>query len=304
MTRNPLKTALCGREMESPVMLGSGTIGERKETVISALDSGAGAAVIRTLRVDNTKRRPFQRPYYIEPNYMLNSDNNNATNWRDWVGHVGEIEKHGRLVVSISARNPEDGKIIAGAMEKSAPSFYELNFSCSHSAKLYGRISYDDAAKSLSGIRDATKTPVFLKLSLDNIDVGRLAELEASGLVDAYVLSNTIGPGLKIDIMTRRPALDSVLGGISGPAIKPLVMAGISGLMGNTGKPVIGVGGIESASDVLEYLILGCHAVQVYTAAHRRGLGVFKEINSGIEEFIMKSGESLEEMRGSFKAGA
>jgi len=124
-----LATNLCGKQMKSPLMLGSGTIGERKEAMIMCLNYGAGAVVNRTVRLDNSKRVPFKRPYYIEEKYMLNADNNNATPWTYWTGTVREIEENGRFVLSISARYPEDCKTIVDAFEKqNPPSFYELIF--------------------------------------------------------------------------------------------------------------------------------------------------------------------------------
>lgn len=297
-----LETNLCGARLRSPVMLGSGTLGERKEALVRALQYGAGAVVSRTLRVDNTKREVFKPGYYWEDGYMLNADNNNTNPWDYWIAATPEVEKTGPLVVSISARHPEDCYTIVSALEAAhPPSFYEVNFSCSHSAKLYGRISHDDAKDALRAVKERSKKPVFLKLSLDNMDPGELEKLD--DLVDAYVLSNTIGPGLKIDVRTRRPALASVVGGLSGAAIKPLVLAGIIDLKRYTEKPIIGVGGIETAEDILEYLIVGCDAVQVYTAAHRRGLHVFEELNSELSSLLGDMKETVEGIKGTLITG-
>lgn len=295
-----LETNVCGIKMKSPVMLGSGTLGERKESLIRALNQGAGAVVNRTLRLDNTKRKTFKPAHYVERSFMLNADNNNATPWKYWIENAAEVERHGPLVVSISARNPDDAKTIVPAIEAShVPSAYELNFSCSHSAKLYGRISYADVEKALRNIRASSKKPVFLKLSIDDMNFDELKRLEQ--LFDAYVLSNTIGPGLKIDINTRKPVLGSVFGGVSGAAIKPLVLAKIHELRNHTKKPIIGVGGIENAVDVLEYLILGCDAVQVYTVAHRVGPVIFTKINRDLEHLLNQMGETVESIKGTLK---
>ena len=115
------------------------------------------------------------------------------------------------------------------------------------------------------------------------------------------MLSNTIGPGLKINIKSRKSVLGSFFGGLSGAAIKPLVMARIWELKQQTKKPVIGVGGIETAEDALEYLILGCDAVQIYTAAHRRGVSVFREINSKMMTLLKDMNETVSSIRGTLK---
>ena len=295
-----LKTNLMDKKLKSPLILGSGTLGESKEPIIKALESGAGAAVNRSLRVDNNRRQHFNNRYYFGESYMLNADNNNAKPWQYWVDCVEEIEKRGPLFIGLSARNPEDSKTIVSEFErKRPPSFYELNFSCPHSAKIYGAISYREVGLALDNIKDLTKTPVFLKMSLNNVDHSEIKSLENRELVDGYVLSNTIGPGMKIDIKARKPVLDSVFGGVSGPAIKPLVLAGIYDLKQQTELPIIGVGGIYSGEDALEYLMLGCEAVQVYTRAHRDGVGVFRTINCEMESILSEMGESVESIKGS-----
>jgi len=297
-----LTTYLCGKKLKSPIILGSGTLGEKKEALIKALEYGAGAVVSRTLRVDNSKRRIFKPAHYVESHYMLNADNTNFTPWEYWVRNAKEIEEFGPLIISLSARIPRDcDKIVSTFEENHPPSFYELNFSCPHSAKLYGKIDYEKVKESLKIIREKTEKPVFLKLSLNNMDFKHLKNLESEELMDAYVLSNAIGPGLKIDVKSKKPVLESVFGGVSGPAIKPLVLAGIYDLKQETKKTVIGVGGIETAEDILEYLILGCDAVQIYTKAHREGLGVFKQLNSELERRLSEMNETIESVKGSIK---
>ena len=291
---------LCGKRLSSPLILGSGTLGERKETLIECLKCGAGAVATRSLRLNPSERELFNPAYYIEDSFMLNADNQNITPWNYWVDNAEEVEKYGALIISLSARNPDDCETIVAAFEeKYPPSFYELNFSCSHSAKLYGRISYKDVEKALSLMKQKTNKPVFLKLSLDNIDYEEIKKIESKNLVDAFLLSNSIGPGLKIDIEKRKPALGSVVGGMSGSAIKPLVLAKIYELKQFTKKPIIGVGGIMTAQDALEYIILGCEAVQIYTAAHTKGPRIFQKINQDLEKFLQERKTTLADLKGS-----
>jgi len=299
---NILTTSLCGKCLKSPLILGSGTLGEKKENLIKALKYGAGAVVNRTLRVDNTKREIFRPSYYINEHYMLNADNNNITPWYYWVKNAKEIEKYGPLIISLSARNPKDCDSIVSAFEENySPSFYELNFSCSHSAKIYGRIGYEKVREALILIKEKTKKPVLIKVSNENLDINKLIELESEKLFDGYVISNTIGPGLKIDIKTRKPVLGSIFGGVSGPAIKPLVLAKIYELKQNTKKQIVGVGGIETAEDVLEYLILGCDAVQIYTKAHIYGVKIFNELNKDLKEILKDMGETIKTIKGTLE---
>jgi len=291
---------LCGKELKSPLILGSGTLGERKENLIQCLKHGAGAAATRTLRLKPSDRAFFKPSFYGGPNFVLNADNQNITPWTYWVENAEEIEKYGPLIISLSARDPDDCKAIVAGFEKNySPSFYELNFSCPHSAKIYGRISYKDAERALRLIKKETNKPVFLKLSINDINYENIKKIESEGLTDAFVLSNSIGPGLKIDIEKKRPVLGSIVGGMSGPAIRPLVLARIYGLRQQTKKPIIGVGGIETWQDVLEYIILGCEAVQIYTAVHLKGPNLFQKVNKNLKKFLKEKEETILSLRGS-----
>ncbi len=233
---------------------------------------------------------------------MLNADNQNITPWTYWLENTPEIESHGPLIISLSARDASSCKTIVTEFEKKQPpSFYELNFSCSHSAKLYGRITYEHVENVLKEMKKTTQTPIFLKLSIDNLEPEKIARIEKKNLADAFVISNTIGPGLKIDITTKKPVVEPTFGGISGPAIKPLVLAAICDLREKIKKPIIGVGGIETAEDVMEYLIVGCDAVQVYTKAHKDGVKVFGQLNADLEKLLKQQHESLESLKGSLQ---
>jgi len=291
---------LCGKDLRTPLILGSGTLGENKENLISALKYGAGGVVPRTLRLQNSGRKLFNPAYYISKDYMLNADNQNVTPWDYWLDKVGEIEKYGRMIISLSVRNPDDCKTIIPAFERNnPPSFYEFNFSCPHSAKLYGEITYKSAEEALKIARKETDQPLLLKLSLGNIDIGKLKYLEEKKLIDALVVSNSVGPGMRINVKTGKPYLESAVGGVSGKAIKPLVLGAIYDMKQYLRTPIIGVGGIESAEDVLEYMILGCEAVQIYTAAHVHGLRVFGDIKKGLEKSA--KGNDIKNFKGTLK---
>lgn len=289
-----LECSLLGMNLKSPAILGSGTITERKESIIEALKSGAGGAVTRTLRL-NPRRELFVPNVFTEGDeYMLNADNQNLTPWNYWVKNVKEIERYGRLGVSLSARVPSDCKEIAAAFEENIPpSFYEVNFSCPHSAVLYGKIPYRNAIQALRYLKEVTHKPVLLKFSVSNLDFTKLKKIEEENLADGYVISNSIGPGLRIDIETGKPVLKSIFGGVSGKAIKSLVLAAIYQLRKETGKPIIGVGGIYTGSDVVEYLLAGASATEVYTAAHVKGMGVFNSINNEVEAILKRTGKGL-----------
>ncbi|MGJ3262724.1 MAG: dihydroorotate dehydrogenase, partial [Salinarimonas sp.] len=115
-------------------------------------------------------------------------------------------------------------------------------------------------------LRDATALPLWAKLTPNAGDVGAVAQAAEAGGADALVVANTI-LAMSVDVATRRPSLGNVMGGLSGPAVKPIILRMAYQCARATTIPVIGCGGIATAKDALEFLIVGCRAVQVGTAS-------------------------------------
>lgn len=142
----------------------------------------------------------------------------------------------------------------------------ELNISCPNIAHGldFGR-DPDAAARVVAAVRAATVLPVVVKLSPNVTDIGAVARaVEAAG-ADAVSAVNTY-VGMKVHLGIRRPVLPLGTGGLSGPAIKPLALAAVAAVRAAVRIPVIGVGGIGSAADALEFFVAGADAVQVGTA--------------------------------------
>jgi len=155
-----------------------------------------------------------------------------------------------------------------------------------------------EAAKAL---REAVEVPIFAKVSPHIHDVWELSrELEKVG-VDGIVAINTLGPVLHVDIETARPILGGKdgYGWLSGPSIKPLAVRIVSEVARAVKIPVIGVGGITTGRDVIEFFMVGASAVQVCTAAIVEGPSVFKRLNKEVEEWLRDHGySSLEDVKG------
>jgi dihydroorotate dehydrogenase (NAD+) catalytic subunit len=117
----------------------------------------------------------------------------------------------------------------------------------------------------IAAVRAATPLPVIAKLTPNVTSVVEIAAAAAEGGADAVSLVNTF-QGMAIDWRTRRPILGNVIGGLSGPAIKPLALRCVWQVAQNVDVPVIGIGGIQSIDDVMEFLVAGASAVQIGTA--------------------------------------
>jgi dihydroorotate dehydrogenase (NAD+) catalytic subunit len=166
----------------------------------------------------------------------------------------------------------------------------EINISCPNVAAGGMEFGADpkSAAAAVAAARKNTSLPLIVKLSPNVTDITEIACAVAEAGADALSLINTI-KGMAIDIPGRRPALGSISGGLSGPAIKPIALHMVYQVAGKVKVPVIGCGGIASADDALEFILAGATAVQVGTAVFANPRAPL-EIVEGIEAFMKKEG--------------
>ena len=146
------------------------------------------------------------------------------------------------------------------------------------------------AYQVVSAVRKKTKLPLLVKLTPNTSDIAQVAVACEEAGADGISVINTI-KGMAIDIKKRRPLLGNITGGLSGPAIKPVALYMVYEVAGRVKIPVVGVGGITSAEDAIEFLMAGATAVQVGTANLSRPQAAL-EILEGLEEFMMKEGLS------------
>jgi dihydroorotate dehydrogenase (NAD+) catalytic subunit len=167
-------------------------------------------------------------------------------------------------------------------------SAFELNISCPNVKE--GGIAFGtspQAAQAVTAaVRRVTKRPLIVKLSPNVTDITAIAQqVEAAG-ADALSLINTL-LGLKIDLRRRRPFLGNLVGGLSGPAIKPVALRMVWQVAQVAKVPVIGIGGIVSAEDAMEFFIAGASAIQVGTANFVNP-HVTTDIIDGVEKFLFE----------------
>lgn len=180
--------------------------------------------------------------------------------WADWrvpvlVNICGEtIEEYAELASML------DG--VAGV------SGLEVNISCPNVARggMEFGASPKAAAEVTAAVKAATTLPVIVKLTPNVTDIAEVAQAVTSAGADAISLINTL-VGMAIDPVKRRPVLASITGGLSGPAIKPVALHMVYKVAQKVEVPVIGCGGIASASDALEFIMAGACAIQVGTAS-------------------------------------
>ena len=154
------------------------------------------------------------------------------------------------------------------------------------------------AAKITAAVKTASSLPILVKLSPNVTDIAHIARAVAQAGADAVSLINTLR-GIAIDKERRRPILGNIVGGLSGPAIKPVALYAVYQVAQAVSIPVIGCGGIVSASDALEFIMAGASAVQVGAASFADPHAPL-EVVEGIERFMEREGvERLTDLIGS-----
>jgi len=172
------------------------------------------------------------------------------------------------IVVSIAGKTYEEFVGLAARLEGvRGVAALELNISCPN---VTGGVDFGTdprmCQRVVSGVRQACSLPVLAKLTPNVTSIGDIARAAEAGGADAISLINTC-LGMAIDWRRRRPRLGGVMGGLSGPAIKPIALRAVYQAAQVVGVPLVGIGGIACVDDVMEFLIAGATAVQVGTAS-------------------------------------
>jgi dihydroorotate dehydrogenase (NAD+) catalytic subunit len=204
------------------------------------------------------------------------------------------------VIVNIAGDTIDDYAKVAGELDGVAGiSAIEVNISCPNIKA--GGVAFGTNPKSAAGVtaavKSATSLPILVKLTPNTDDITKIAMAVAEAGADAVTVINTLR-GMAIDIAKRRPFLGNIAGGLSGPAIKPVALYMVYQVARAVDVPVVGCGGITTASDAIEFIMAGASAVQIGTAnltSPRSALDVIE----GIEQFMEKEGiKSLSELVG------
>jgi dihydroorotate dehydrogenase (NAD+) catalytic subunit len=193
-------------------------------------------------------------------------------------------------IVSIAGANYEEFVMLAESLGREiGVAGLELNISCPN---VSGGVDFgtdpDMCRRVVAGVRNACPVPVLAKLTPNVTDIVSIAQGAAAGGADAISVINTL-LGMSVDWRGRRPVLGNVLGGLSGPAIKPVALRCVFQVARNVNVPVIGIGGIATLDDVMEFLVTGASAVQIGTANFYNPTGTMK-ILDGLPDAVRQLG--------------
>jgi len=256
--------------LKNPIMVASGTYGYGKEFNEDLYPIKELGAVI-TKGVSLNPRQGNQMPRIVEtPSGMLNAIGLANVGLEEFKNEKLPYlrEASATVIVNVFGETIEEYEKIAEAVSaEQGVDAIELNISCPNvkSGGIHFGTDPKQAAKVTKEVKKKVNVPLIVKLSPNVTDIVEIGKAVEDAGADAVSAINTI-TGMAIDIKTRKPKLANVVGGLSGPAIKPVALRMVWELCRGLKIPVIGVGGISSLEDVLEFLIAGAKAVQIGTA--------------------------------------
>jgi dihydroorotate dehydrogenase (NAD+) catalytic subunit len=289
MSKKPdLKVKLDAIELQNPVMSASGTFGYAREFEGLVDLNRLGAIIVKGLSLEPTKGNP--PPRIVEtPCGMLN-----AIGLENVGIDVFEKQKlpflqtlYPPIFANIYGTSIEEyAELAARVDELEAISGVEVNISCPNvkAGGIAFGVDPDSAFSVVKAVRKKTRKHLIVKLSPNVTDITIIARSAEEAGADSLSLINTI-TGMAIDIETRHPKIANITGGLSGPAIKPVALRMVWQVVQAVKIPVIGIGGIMTAEDALEFLIAGATAVQIGTANFINPQATM-DIIDGIENFL------------------
>jgi dihydroorotate dehydrogenase (NAD+) catalytic subunit len=293
-----LEVEFFGIKFENPLILASGINDKVPEQWIRAHEEGAGGVVTKSIGME--PRKGYDNPTVVELPYgLINAMGLPNPGWKGFLEMVEGYKFDFPLIVSIFGRTPGEFAFLAEKLSVAADAF-ELNLSCPH-AKGYGMEigqKPENVYEVVKAVKDATDRPVIAKLTPNIDDITRLGLAAEKAGADAVSAINTL-KAIAIDVYARKPVLNNKVGGYSGPGVKPVALRAVYDLARTLDIPVIGIGGITTWQDAVEFLLAGASALQIGTAVSLRGWKVFKEISRGIERYLKEEGfSSVEEIVG------
>lgn len=300
-----LNTSIGKLELKTPVMTASGTFGYGTEYEDFIDLSRLGAAIVKGTTLNPREGNPYPRMAET-PAGMLNAVGLQNKGAQYFCDHIYPVVRNFGCpaIVNVSGSCIDDYVKAAAMIDalEDIPAI-ELNISCPNvkqGGMAFG-VKPDSAAQVVAAVREAYHKTLIVKLSPNVTDITEIARAAESAGADAVSLINTM-LGMAINIETRKPVLSTVTGGMSGPAVKPVALRMVWQTVKAVNIPVIGIGGISTAADAIEFLMAGARAIEIGTA-NFIDPSVTMKVTDGINDWLDRHGcTSVQEIIGCLEA--
>ena len=298
-----LDVELAGLRLKNPTILPAGFLGISKKMLGRVAESGAGAVTTKSITVE--PREGHKNPIFIQATSesFLNAVGYSNPGLKAAKKEFGDLNDFPVPVIgSLVASNTEEFAYVAENVKDIGFKAIEIVLSCPHTpgfGLMAGQGTPEATAEITSTVRKKTKLPLFVKISADVMNLGDVVKNAEKAGAEAITATNTLGPGMVIDVETEKPVLGFKVGGMSGPAIRPIAVRCVYDIYESVKIPIIGVGGILTGTDAIEMMMAGATAIGVGTGVYYRGLDIFKQVCNEMIEFLDSHGySSLKEIIG------
>jgi len=299
-----LQTEFFGKKLKSPIMLASGVLDMTKESLERACGNGCGAVATKSLSLE--ARKGHEGPNIVETECgLLNAMGYPNPGIEDGLKEFQGWKRDEALIISIVGKDADEFAKLAETIEGTGnlgASAVEAVLSCPHTpgyGMMAGQGTPESVAEITKAIKGKTKLPLIIKLSPAVPGEVAAAKAAEEAGADAINMGNSLGPGMRIDIHRKKPVLGFGIGGLSGPAIKPIAVRCIYDIYKEVKLPIIGTGGVNSGVDAVEMMMAGASWVGEGTAVYYRGPTVFGSLVREIEAWMkLNNYSSLKEIVG------
>lgn len=300
-----LSITFAGLKLKNPTILASGILGVSRASLKNVVKNGAAACVIKSISKEERPGHNGPNMHPIEAGFMnaVGYSNPGLAEAKKEFSNLAEVGAP--VIASIIGQTPEDFAYMAENFLPGEFAAVEAVLSCPHTpgfGTLAGQGTPDATEKITKAVRKKTKLSLFIKLSPQSEPISEVAKAAEAAGADGITAINTMGPGMYIDIKMRAPVLHFGMGGVSGPALRPIAVRCVSDIYQAVKIPIIGCGGVQTGRDAIEMMMAGAQAIQIGTGVYYRGIDVFKKVCQEIEQFMQEEGISdLKEIIGIVK---
>ncbi|HPU94754.1 MAG TPA: dihydroorotate dehydrogenase [Candidatus Gracilibacteria bacterium] len=307
-----LKVKFCGVEFKNPTVLASGVLGVTAASLKNVIRNGAGGVTTKSIWLNGNQGHKNPTMLGTE-HYFLNAvglSDAGIEKAKDLFTEYSKPKRLAPIIASVVANKIDEFEDLTRAIVELDPDVIEVNISCPNVEDKFGIPFACDpmqaahatkiARKVLNGLK--SKIPLIVKLSPNTPMIGRIAMACAEAGADGFCAINTVGPGMAIDLKTRLPILANRVGGVSGPAIKPIAIKCVNDVWKATKLPIIGTGGVMTGEDAIEMIMAGATLVGIGTMVYYRDVSGFGEIVKEMDAWCKKNGvKDLKEIIGCIK---
>ncbi|MHA1276787.1 MAG: dihydroorotate dehydrogenase [Candidatus Helarchaeota archaeon] len=282
-----LTTELAGINLRNPTLLAAGILGISSSLLSRIYEEGAGGVVTKSIGPEHREGYPNPCIVEVECGYInaMGLPNPSITVFLEDLSELIRLKIP--TIVSIFGDDESQFAQIGKTVSENGADAIELNISCPHAE--VSSIGQNPAItkRVVKAVKQVSSIPIFVKLTPNVTNITEVAAAAESAGADGLTAINTVR-AMAIDIYSKTPILSNKFGGLSGPAIKPIAIRCIYEIYEMVDIPLIGVGGITTWEDAIEFMLAGATALQIGTGIHYQGLSIFQEVCNGINNYLQE----------------